>query len=139
MTVKVFVVVERSESCVVEKPLIGVFTRKEQALEKIQNILGRHNLDLNENSFAGFSESYFDIKEVEVVNDPDALLRRTPLEGMNAAQEASILKKYKQNSDGAASYDEFRNRANADTIMGCVMLPWCGMWVGIEKDGYTHT
>ena len=22
---------------------------------------------------------------------------------------------------------------------GCVMLPWCGMWLGIEPDGYTHS
>jgi hypothetical protein len=22
---------------------------------------------------------------------------------------------------------------------GCVMLPWRGMWLGIEKDGYTHS
>jgi putative SOS response-associated peptidase YedK len=21
----------------------------------------------------------------------------------------------------------------------CVMVPWCGMWLGIEKDGYTHS
>jgi hypothetical protein len=22
---------------------------------------------------------------------------------------------------------------------GCVMLPWAGMWLGIETDGYTHS
>jgi hypothetical protein len=22
---------------------------------------------------------------------------------------------------------------------GCIMLPWKGMWLGIEKDGYTHS
>lgn len=21
----------------------------------------------------------------------------------------------------------------------CVMVPWCGMWLGIEPDGYTHS
>ena len=21
----------------------------------------------------------------------------------------------------------------------CIMLPWCGMWLGIESDGYTHS
>jgi hypothetical protein len=21
----------------------------------------------------------------------------------------------------------------------CIMVPWCGMWLGIEKDGYTHS
>ena len=22
---------------------------------------------------------------------------------------------------------------------GCIMLPWQGMWLGIEPDGYTHS
>lgn len=22
---------------------------------------------------------------------------------------------------------------------GCVMVKWCGMWLGIETDGYTHS
>jgi hypothetical protein len=22
---------------------------------------------------------------------------------------------------------------------GCVMIPWRGMWLGVEKDGYTHS
>jgi len=22
---------------------------------------------------------------------------------------------------------------------GCIMLPWRGMWLGIETDGYTHS
>ncbi len=22
---------------------------------------------------------------------------------------------------------------------GCIMVPWCGMWLGIEPDGYTHS
>ena len=22
---------------------------------------------------------------------------------------------------------------------GCVMIQWCGMWLGIEPDGYTHS
>jgi len=22
---------------------------------------------------------------------------------------------------------------------GCILVQWCGMWVGIEPDGYTHT
>jgi len=22
---------------------------------------------------------------------------------------------------------------------GCVMVPWKGMWLGIERDGYTHS
>ena len=22
---------------------------------------------------------------------------------------------------------------------GCIMVPWCGMWLGIEPDGCAHT
>lgn len=22
---------------------------------------------------------------------------------------------------------------------GCIMIPWAGMWLGIETDGYTHS
>ena len=22
---------------------------------------------------------------------------------------------------------------------GALMVPWCGMWLGIETDGYTHS
>lgn len=38
------------------------------------------------------------------------------------------------------TYRQFRK-----TVVGylgdpdCIMVPWCGMWVGIEADGYTHT
>jgi hypothetical protein len=35
------------------------------------------------------------------------------------------------------TYRQFRRLA----VMGfdCLMVPWCGMWLGIEKDGYTHS
>jgi len=26
-----------------------------------------------------------------------------------------------------------------DSINGCWMVEWCGMWLGIETDGYMHT
>jgi hypothetical protein len=32
-----------------------------------------------------------------------------------------------------------RFRATARGGPGCVMLPWKGMWLGIEPDGYTHS
>jgi hypothetical protein len=35
------------------------------------------------------------------------------------------------------TYRQFRKLA----VPGydCVMVPWCGMWLGIEQDGYTHS
>jgi hypothetical protein len=35
------------------------------------------------------------------------------------------------------SYREFRRRAFQGS--DCIMLAWCGMWLGIEPDGYTHS
>ena len=37
-----------------------------------------------------------------------------------------------------ATYLAFRRTAS-QSYMGCVMVPWCGMWLGIEPDGYTHS
>ena len=36
-------------------------------------------------------------------------------------------------------YRSFRRMASHDALMGCVMVRWCGMWLGIETDGYTHS
>lgn len=56
---------------------------------------------------------------------------------LTKAQQAAIYRKYQQDSDGARSYLEFRRRV----VQGydCLMLQWCGMWLGIESDGYTHS
>ena len=37
------------------------------------------------------------------------------------------------------SYLTFRRTAHNNGLMDCVMVPWCGMWLGIELDGYTHS
>lgn len=35
------------------------------------------------------------------------------------------------------SYRQFRKRVHGGS--GCIMVQWCGMWLGIEPDGYTHS
>lgn len=37
------------------------------------------------------------------------------------------------------SYLAFRRTARVSHSMGCIMVPFCGMWVGIESDGFTHS
>lgn len=37
------------------------------------------------------------------------------------------------------SYLAFRRTAYYSTMMGCFMVQWNGMTVGIESDGYTHS
>jgi hypothetical protein len=39
----------------------------------------------------------------------------------------------------SASYLHFRRTAKLDRMLGCVMVPWKGMVLGIEKDGHTHS
>jgi len=36
-------------------------------------------------------------------------------------------------------YRKFRSTARVDCVMDCVMVPWLGMVLGIETDGYTHS
>jgi len=35
------------------------------------------------------------------------------------------------------TYRQFRKTVQPG--YGCAMVPWAGMWLGIEKDGYTHS
>jgi len=35
------------------------------------------------------------------------------------------------------SYRKFRSTIQPGC--DCIMVHWCGMWLGIEKDGYTHS
>ncbi len=35
------------------------------------------------------------------------------------------------------SYLQFRRSVQRG--YDCIMVPWCGMWLGIEQDGYTHS
>lgn len=35
------------------------------------------------------------------------------------------------------TYRSFRKLAVSS--FGTIVVPWCGMWLGIEEDGYTHS
>lgn len=37
------------------------------------------------------------------------------------------------------TYRQFRKLARPAFGIDCLMVPWCGMWLGIERDGYTHS
>lgn len=37
------------------------------------------------------------------------------------------------------SYLAFRHKVRPCFGDKCVVVPWCGMWLGIEPDGYTHS
>lgn len=55
------------------------------------------------------------------------------------AQQKALLvlwQRYKQ----SPTFLRFRRNAfwHSDGS-GCLMIPWCGMYVGIETDGHTHS
>jgi hypothetical protein len=54
----------------------------------------------------------------------------------NKAQRIAIHRKWQQDNQGM-TYRQFRK-----TVLegyDCLMVQWCGMWLGIESDGYTHS
>ncbi len=51
-------------------------------------------------------------------------------------QREALARKWQQDPQGL-TYRQFRA-----TVLGgwdCIMVRWCGMWLGIEPDGYTHS
>jgi len=55
------------------------------------------------------------------------------------AQREACFKLYQRDWSGKpATYKEFRRTAYV-AFGDCVMIPWCNMLIGIEKDGYTHS
>lgn len=63
-------------------------------------------------------------------------------------QEQALERLYERSADGASTFEEFAERAQpmigwvdwaSPHGNGCIIVGWCGMFVGIETDGYTHT
>ena len=46
--------------------------------------------------------------------------------------------KARAGNERAMTFGEFEAYAELSYI-GCIMVPWLGMWLGIEPDGYTHS
>lgn len=51
------------------------------------------------------------------------------------AQRAALKKVWLR--DTSATYREFRKTVQPS--FGYIMVPFAGMWLGIETDGYTHS
>ena len=59
---------------------------------------------------------------------------------MNKSQQRALLRLWESSCKPAArSYLAFRRSAQYSGLLGCWMVYWCSMWVGIESDGYTHS
>jgi len=61
-------------------------------------------------------------------------------EVLTAAQEEAIIRKYECNQSGYYNLMEFMDEAKPmGGCDGAVTVKWCGMWLCIERDGYTHS
>jgi len=63
-------------------------------------------------------------------------------------QRLAVYRVFMRNNDGKnnslltipqrrRAYRKFRRTVQPGP--DCIMLPWCGMWLGIEPDGHTHS
>ena len=55
---------------------------------------------------------------------------------LNKNQRAALARVWNRDGQGM-TYRQFR--ATVQPGPGCVLVQWCGMWLGIEPDGYTHS
>jgi hypothetical protein len=56
---------------------------------------------------------------------------------LNRKQAVALHRKWEQ-SDQGMTYRQFRRTVTPAIGLPCAMVFWCGMWLGIEADGYTH-
>lgn len=52
-------------------------------------------------------------------------------------QREALLRLFRRNPDGSESYRHFRSRASQS--LDWIGITICGMYHGIERDGYVHT
>ena len=52
-------------------------------------------------------------------------------------EQREALKRVYDRHETSGSYLDFRRTVQQG--WDCIMVKWSGMWLGIEKDGYTHS
>lgn len=55
------------------------------------------------------------------------------------AQREALLRLFKRLEPGTTTYREFRRKAWPVFHDNAIAVPFCGMYVCIEADGYSHT
>ena len=68
---------------------------------------------------------------------------------LTKAQQQALLKLYNRtpiflttedsNANKPLSYRQFRKTVSPGFLGQYIMVPWAGMIIGIERDGYTHS
>ena len=54
-------------------------------------------------------------------------------------QQISLKKLYDRDWEKPESFLKFRRTVKPAIGLDCVIVPWCGIFLGIETDGYTHS
>jgi hypothetical protein len=56
-------------------------------------------------------------------------------------QQRSLVRKWREDDQGLTFLTFLAFRRTAVPLFGddCVLVEWCGMWLGIETDGYCHS
>jgi hypothetical protein len=60
--------------------------------------------------------------------------QRVPLDFLGRPVKAGVFR-----AQTGVSYYRFRHTVRPYIGGDCIIVPWCGMWLGIEKDGHTHS
>lgn len=53
-------------------------------------------------------------------------------------QQQALLRKWQQ-ADQGMTYRQFRRSAEKMVCDPAIVVKWCGMFLAIEPDGYTHS
>ena len=59
--------------------------------------------------------------------------------GQLTTDQQNRLREVYCRKDNGMTFEDFLNKAYNDRLMGCVMVEWSGMWLGIEPDGHCHS
>ena len=60
------------------------------------------------------------------------------MQNLTKAQRKALHRTWTRDNQGM-SYREFRRTVISYGYDDCVLVKWCGMWLGIERNGYTHS
>ena len=67
-------------------------------------------------------------------------MKRAEFNRLTEEQQKALVKVFQRPHDPPhGTFDQFLANAVEDKLCDCVMVPWAGMWLGIEPDGHTHS
>lgn len=83
-----------------------------------------------------FSRAFAECQQRSVTKRryPDPMKRRPTL-----MQKRALKRLWERGRETHPSYLRLRRNAYWETAGNALLVPWCGMTVGIEPDGYTHS